>query len=146
MEQVDPMGVLHCGSCVRKDYLRRRKKERRFAVLWIFLTVYWNHVPIIALNIFWVCITVMAYSMYFCVLLCKSFFQSTDQLVIEGPVRIYWGVLQPIQLQEFDNVPSVPSPTSWRHSFVPGDKVPNINPDLKVQITLLLIMIMKIWL
>lgn len=64
--------------------------------------------------------------------------------MIEGPVRIYWGVLQPIQLQEFDNVPSVPSPTSWRHSFVPGDKVPDINPDLKVQITLLLIMIMKI--
>ncbi|XP_022316912.2 ras association domain-containing protein 2-like isoform X1 [Crassostrea virginica] len=57
--------------------------------------------------------------------------ERTDQLVIEGPVRIYWGVVQPIRLQEFDNVPSVPSPTSWRHSFIPGDRVPDIKPDLK---------------
>lgn len=57
--------------------------------------------------------------------------KSTDQLVIEGPVRIYWGVDQPIRLQEFDNVPSVPSPTSWRHSFIPGDKIPDIKPDLR---------------
>lgn len=62
-----------------------------------------------------------------------SDFQSTDQLVIEGPVRIYWGVDQPIRLQEFDNVPSVPSPTSWRHSFIPGDKIPDIKPDLRVR-------------
>lgn len=48
-------------------------------------------------------------------------------------MRIYWGVVQPIRLQEFDNVPSVPSPTSWRHSFIPGDRVPDIKPDLKVR-------------
>lgn len=57
--------------------------------------------------------------------------KSTDQLVIEGPVRIYWGVVQPIRLQEFDDVPSVPSPTSWRHSFIPGDRIPDIKPDLR---------------
>ena len=48
-------------------------------------------------------------------------------------MRIYWCVVQPIRLQEFDNVPSVPSPTSWRHSFIPGDRVPDIKPDLKVR-------------
>uniref|UniRef100_K1RAM6 Ras association domain-containing protein 2 n=1 Tax=Magallana gigas TaxID=29159 RepID=K1RAM6_MAGGI len=57
--------------------------------------------------------------------------KSTDQLVIEGPVRIYWGVVQPIRLQEFDDVPSVPSPTSWRHSFIPGDRIPDIKPALR---------------
>lgn len=66
-----------------------------------------------------------------------SNFQSTDQLVIEGPVRIYWGVVQPIRLQEFDDVPSVPSPTSWRHSFIPGDRIPDIKPDLRVRILFL---------
>lgn len=57
--------------------------------------------------------------------------ERTDKLVIEGPLRIYWGVVKPIKLQEFDNVPSVPSPTSWRHSFVPGDRVPESSPTLK---------------
>ncbi|XP_046376839.2 ras association domain-containing protein 2-like isoform X1 [Haliotis rufescens] len=39
--------------------------------------------------------------------------------VIEGPLRIYWGVTRPIQLEQCDNIK--PSPLStWRHSLYPS--------------------------
>ncbi|XP_060064204.1 ras association domain-containing protein 2-like [Ylistrum balloti] len=46
---------------------------------------------------------------------------NSPDLVIQGPVRIYWGVFKPIQLQHCDNVPSNLHQTNWRHSFIPGD-------------------------
>ncbi|KAK3089834.1 hypothetical protein FSP39_006935, partial [Pinctada imbricata] len=54
-----------------------------------------------------------------------------DSLVIQGPLRIYWGVEQAIKFQQFDNVPAYPSPgpTNWRHSFMPGDNGPDISKE-----------------
>ncbi|XP_033740123.1 ras association domain-containing protein 2-like [Pecten maximus] len=46
---------------------------------------------------------------------------NSPDLVIQGPLRIYWGVFKPIQLQHCDNVPSNLHQTNWRHSFIPGD-------------------------
>ena len=55
-------------------------------------------------------------------------FQDSGELVIQGPLRIYWGISKPIQLQQFDNVPSNQPQNSYRHSFVPGHKKPS--PDV----------------
>ncbi|OWF48488.1 ras association domain-containing protein 2-like [Mizuhopecten yessoensis] len=46
---------------------------------------------------------------------------NSPDLVIQGPLRIYWGIFKPIQLQRCDNVPSNLHQTNWRHSFIPGD-------------------------
>ncbi|KAJ8311899.1 hypothetical protein KUTeg_010547 [Tegillarca granosa] len=52
--------------------------------------------------------------------------EDNNNLIIEGPLRIYWGVLKPIQLKQFDNVQPT-SQSNWRHSFVPGGKIPEVH-------------------
>jgi len=72
--------------------------------------------------------------MYFIFHFNNYFFYPQDNtsgdLIIQGPLRIYWGVNKPIQLQQFDNVPSNVPETNWRHSFIPGSH--NQTEDKKV--------------
>ncbi|XP_050392530.2 ras association domain-containing protein 2 isoform X2 [Patella vulgata] len=45
------------------------------------------------------------------------------ELVINGPLRIYWGVGNPIRLKQCDDLPATPV-ASWRHSlYYPKDSV-----------------------
>ncbi|XP_041362605.1 ras association domain-containing protein 2-like isoform X2 [Gigantopelta aegis] len=45
------------------------------------------------------------------------------ELVIRGPLRIYWGLFRPIQLKESDDVKPLPI-SNWRHSLYPTGSSP----------------------
>ncbi|KAL5019323.1 hypothetical protein ScPMuIL_005045 [Solemya velum] len=47
--------------------------------------------------------------------------EEDGSVLISGPVRIYWGVLKPIQLHDSDDVPAKPTP-NWRHSVYTDGK------------------------
>ena len=43
--------------------------------------------------------------------------QVNGRLVLEGPLRVHWGVRKPIQLTEKDESPVPHDPREWRQSY-----------------------------